>query len=188
MECSICFEPIDGASSKVILACEHAFHFGCLGKWVNTSRNESCPYCRHQMNEKEQILVNDSDEESTTVSGEGNGIEFHFNGRYIEFTYAEGHRPSGTGEPNPQPELSQKFQIPKYDYEAHVFWKMRKMFELAEAGNLKTEPKSTDPPLHVVDSLARLRKRKTPYGRTNWARLGLDYKLTTCVDGMYDSD
>lgn len=42
MTCSICLSDI--SENKIILNCEHEFHFNCLNEWIN--RNNSCPLCR----------------------------------------------------------------------------------------------------------------------------------------------
>ena len=42
MTCSICLSDI--FENKIILICDHEFHFNCLNEWIN--RNNSCPLCR----------------------------------------------------------------------------------------------------------------------------------------------
>lgn len=50
-ECCICME----ASHDVVLACSHAFCRKCIESW--TERDDSCPLCRTQVNQKEEYLV-----------------------------------------------------------------------------------------------------------------------------------
>jgi len=41
-ECTICHETIE---QRTMLQCNHAFHFNCILKWMNTGAR-SCPTCR----------------------------------------------------------------------------------------------------------------------------------------------
>jgi hypothetical protein len=63
MECSICFENITRETGKAELSCSHTFHLKCLSNWF--TKNENCPYCRHEANEMEKMghLENVDDEE-----------------------------------------------------------------------------------------------------------------------------
>ena len=83
MECSICLTEINTTTGSATLCCTHTFHFGCLARWM--LKNESCPNCRHEANEKERI---NEDEESETDS-EYESTEFDsdedFVPAYIDF-------------------------------------------------------------------------------------------------------
>lgn len=183
--CSVCLEEITAATSSATLACGHKFHFGCLGTWINKSGNESCPYCRHKLAEKEQILHEDSDESENSadelldmVNLQDTGQRELLSSMRLQVTFM-----------NPHPRLPQeerKLEIPPYNVEAHAFWQMRTLFERAEAEQPLTD---TTPgiKLNIADTCARYRKRKRPLGRTNWSQLGLEYKLS-CLDYAYESE
>ena len=182
--CSVCLEEITATTSSATLSCGHNFHFGCLGKWITTSGNESCPYCRHKLEEKEQILREDSDESENSADELLDIVNLQdadqrewLSSMRLQVTFM-----------NPHPRLPQeerKLEIPPYNAEAHAFWQMRTLFERAEEGLPNVEPKEA--PLHASDKYAKYRKRKIPYGRMNWSHLGLDYKLTP-VESAYDSE
>jgi hypothetical protein len=56
--CNICFEPVaPGAENKT--HCGHTFHCGCLLKWLKTKN--TCPCCRAELYEKENLFVDDFD-------------------------------------------------------------------------------------------------------------------------------
>ena len=54
-ECSICLEQNEEAYC-MIKSCSHSFHKKCLNKWYST--NNSCPYCRTQIVNKEKPEFN----------------------------------------------------------------------------------------------------------------------------------
>lgn len=59
MECSICYEAITDITGQTTLGCSHNFHFRCIVKWfdsqVDNNLKESCPCCRHEATEHEQL-------------------------------------------------------------------------------------------------------------------------------------
>jgi len=67
MECSICFEAITAATGSTQLSCSHSFHFRCLVQWFDSQTEkelkESCPCCRHEANEHEQLPIITSEDE-----------------------------------------------------------------------------------------------------------------------------
>lgn len=44
--CSICQEDYTTKEYKRSLTCGHTFHKRCIDKWMRTSPNLDCPYCR----------------------------------------------------------------------------------------------------------------------------------------------
>jgi len=48
--CTICLEEMEENDDQIKeLECKHKFHADCIGEW--TSRNNTCPVCRHQVAE-----------------------------------------------------------------------------------------------------------------------------------------
>ena len=76
MECSICYNEINGATGKVELSCSHPFHFSCLTTWFDKQKiqgaHENCPLCRHEANEFEKMpsTVDDGEEDDETLEYE----------------------------------------------------------------------------------------------------------------------
>jgi len=69
MECSICYDAISATTGKAELGCGHGFHIRCLMKWFDQQYgndcSESCPLCRHEATEFEQVArAVEYDEES----------------------------------------------------------------------------------------------------------------------------
>lgn len=68
MECSICYEAISATTGKAELGCGHGFHIRCLTKWFDQQHgndcSESCPLCRHEATEFEQMARAEADDES----------------------------------------------------------------------------------------------------------------------------
>ena len=71
-ECPICYTTLDAAiTGKAELTCGHAFHLGCLSKWFHTQKDSSCPMCRKNMTQLEDVhkpeisvaVEDDSDDE-----------------------------------------------------------------------------------------------------------------------------
>ena len=124
MECSICLAALD--KSLATLSCGHHFHLGCIGRWV--LKNESCPLCRHEMEEHEKIAEDADDEESefeyddegSEGSDESDDVPAtnwaRVNGHWVEVNEGD------------------KYHIPEFDLEAHAFWVMRNTFEMLESG------------------------------------------------------
>jgi len=58
-ECAICYDPITRETGIVKMACNHSFHFCCLGGWFSTQfvnkQKETCPCCRYEASEKESL-------------------------------------------------------------------------------------------------------------------------------------
>jgi len=55
-ECPICYTTLEAATTgKAELSCGHAFHLGCLSKWFHTQKDSSCPMCRKNMSELEDV-------------------------------------------------------------------------------------------------------------------------------------
>lgn len=55
-ECCICMEQ----NHDVVLACSHAFCRRCIESW--TARDDSCPMCRTQVDQKEEFIVTEFSE------------------------------------------------------------------------------------------------------------------------------
>jgi hypothetical protein len=48
--CAICQEAMQpGSQARVIQACDHRFHTGCIDTWLQ--RSVHCPTCRHDIRE-----------------------------------------------------------------------------------------------------------------------------------------
>jgi len=46
-ECSVCYDTIETA--RVVLSCNHVYHFYCISKWFCEQEKSSCPMCRKEM-------------------------------------------------------------------------------------------------------------------------------------------
>lgn len=138
MECSICFAAIE--KSVTTLSCGHNFHLGCIGRWI--LKNESCPLCRHEMEEHEKIAEEAEEEEDEFEyddnSSEGSddsdepGVNWaRVNGEWVDVNQGD------------------KYFIPEFDLEAHAFWVMRNTFERLESGEgvAATEEKVAERPI-----------------------------------------
>jgi len=63
-ECAICFDVIDlKTTGEVKLSCSHSFHFSCISSWFLKQDKGSCPCCRKEMGEKEDLVGSPADEE-----------------------------------------------------------------------------------------------------------------------------
>ncbi len=132
LECSICCDEI--GCSRATLSCSHTFHLGCIGRWI--LRNESCPMCRREMEEKERIAEDveedDEDDDEWVDEGEdeddGEDGEDDEEGREIPSLH---WRRIGPGH---WVVVKNVLRIPTYDEEAHALWVMRKTFEMLEDG------------------------------------------------------
>ena len=47
MECSVCKEEFSEGDTVKQLVCEHLFHAGCIGPWVES--HCTCPLCRRSL-------------------------------------------------------------------------------------------------------------------------------------------
>ncbi len=127
MECSICLKEIEKSVST--LSCGHHFHLGCIGRWV--IKNESCPLCRHEMNEDEKIAEDqghDDEEEEYDYSDdeEDDDEESVATEEVLNWSRVNGRWtvvPEGD-----------KLYIPEYDPQSHALWVMRSTFERLETG------------------------------------------------------
>lgn len=107
-ECSICCEEIVAATGQVTLSCSHTFHLGCVGSWL--LRSTSCPLCRGETCEKEQIQRPHAEEEEEE---DDEGIN--------EWEH-DGERETIVEE------------VPEFDPAAHALWVMRNTFEMLDDG------------------------------------------------------
>jgi hypothetical protein len=68
-DCSICFDSIDSTTGHAKLSCGHEYHISCITEWFANLYKGSCPYCRKEVGEKEDIpfeleyLEGDEDED-----------------------------------------------------------------------------------------------------------------------------
>lgn len=62
--CTICISDITSTESAAFLACKHAFHPDCIGKWL--ARNETCPNCKALLKDS-NIEILQSDATSASV-------------------------------------------------------------------------------------------------------------------------
>lgn len=159
-ECSICMEELAKTTGSSTMACGHCFHIGCLARWL--TKNETCPYCRHEANEHErfqELADDDSEEEYDSdddeeEENEDNGEEWIRvgNGRWI----------SVTRRANVQ--RTQNLEIPEYDEEAHALWVFRKTMELLESGQ-EIQPQKELPSINQSVALPRLHENDAYYSR-----------------------
>ena len=68
MECSICYNEINGATGKVELSCSHPYHLTCIAKWFDKQRLdgscENCPLCRNTASEYERMPTGIQEEDA----------------------------------------------------------------------------------------------------------------------------
>jgi hypothetical protein len=83
-QCSVCLENINVGESCVTLECNHKFHVQCIERWCE--RHNTCPVCRHQIEEPQQnvqrtqrIIVNNISTVHMTVNYEGNVYNTYWN-------------------------------------------------------------------------------------------------------------
>ena len=66
MDCAICHDAITKSTGKIELSCSHAFHINCLTTWFKSQSeqyiDQSCPYCRHEANEDEEVPIVEKEE------------------------------------------------------------------------------------------------------------------------------
>ena len=74
MDCPICFEQITAQTGQVNLSCQHSFHYNCLTNWFYKQSDnrlpETCPCCRHEANEHEELPFYGVAEPSESESSE----------------------------------------------------------------------------------------------------------------------
>lgn len=131
MECSICFAAIE--KSVTTLSCGHHFHLGCIGRWI--LKNESCPLCRHEMEEHEKIAEDVEEDEEEDYESEYDSEEEESD--YDELEEVNVARVNGRWR---ELDESHKMFIPKFDPEAHAFWVLRTTFEKLESGEQFVTP------------------------------------------------
>jgi hypothetical protein len=69
-ECTVCCCEIEGRG-RTILSCGHEFHLQCISTWLSQKGGRTCPVCRAQPSEKEQLYNIDP---NPTVSRLVNGV------------------------------------------------------------------------------------------------------------------
>lgn len=51
IECSVCFEKLfDNVRPILVTKCGHLFHEDCMDNWMKQTPNQTCPQCRHPVN------------------------------------------------------------------------------------------------------------------------------------------
>jgi len=66
--CPICYEDITASTGSVNLSCSHTFHLSCITKWFSKQDHGSCPCCRKEVGEKEDLASFTDDEEDDTLT------------------------------------------------------------------------------------------------------------------------
>ena len=128
-ECSVCLEEIALTTGSATMACGHCFHIGCLARWL--TKNQSCPYCRHEANEHERINEDLEEDESTEYeedSEEGDARDEDMGEQWVRV---------GTGRwitIRQRQQRQEPLAIPEYNEEAHALWVFRKTMEMLESG------------------------------------------------------
>lgn len=120
--CSICLDDIHTTTGSATLSCGHQFHIGCLGRWL--MKNESCPYCRHEANDKEKIAEDEeeSEYEDDDYEEEVDSDEEEDDGPRIWRRIGPGHWVT----------VEILKPIPEYNEEEHALWVFRKTMEMLE--------------------------------------------------------
>jgi hypothetical protein len=65
-DCAICYDSIEAADGFLTLSCKHVFHILCGTSWFAKQDKGTCPLCRKEMGEKDdlaRISVEDEDDE-----------------------------------------------------------------------------------------------------------------------------
>ena len=55
MDCSICYQAISATTGIATLSCSHSFHINCIGKWLISLDEGTCPCCRKKMSALEDL-------------------------------------------------------------------------------------------------------------------------------------
>ena len=136
--CSICLDDILSTTGSATLSCGHHFHIGCLGRWL--VKNESCPYCRHEANEKERIAEDEENSES----------EYEDEGEYEDDSEEENEGPYMWRRVGPGHWVSVEIlkPIPEFNEEEHALWVFRKTMEMLD----------NEQPIEVVPQVTQINK------------------------------
>jgi len=62
-ECSVCYDTIETA--RVVLSCNHVYHFYCISKWFCEQEKSSCPMCRKVMEPIDDLPPSEYHEEGS---------------------------------------------------------------------------------------------------------------------------
>jgi hypothetical protein len=65
-DCAICYDAFEPSDGFVTLSCKHVFHILCATSWFAKQDKGTCPLCRKEMSEKDDLArmsVEDEDEE-----------------------------------------------------------------------------------------------------------------------------
>lgn len=62
-ECSVCYDTIETA--RVVLSCNHVYHFYCISKWFCEQEKSSCPMCRKEMEPIDDLPPSEYHEEGS---------------------------------------------------------------------------------------------------------------------------
>jgi hypothetical protein len=66
-DCAICFESINQATGKAVLACGHEFHMRCVSSWFQKqAEGQSCPCCRKETGDHDGIQMGENESESSS--------------------------------------------------------------------------------------------------------------------------
>lgn len=64
--CSICCDDITSQTGSATLSCAHSFHIRCITSWFATQEKGTCPMCRKEMSEIEDLApIGEEDEEES---------------------------------------------------------------------------------------------------------------------------
>ena len=119
--CSICLDDILTTTGSATLSCGHYFHIGCLGRWL--MKNDSCPYCRHEANEKERIAEDQEVSESEYEDEEyEEDTDDDYAGPFVWRRLVPGDRVV----------VEILKPIPDYNEEEHALWVFRTTMEMLE--------------------------------------------------------
>ena len=76
MSCAICFEDITESTGRTQLSCKHEFHLKCVVTWLQREEGAgTCPCCRAEPSEMEQIGTSDSGSEAGSDAGSEDSVE-----------------------------------------------------------------------------------------------------------------
>ena len=146
--CSICLDDILQSTGSATLSCGHQFHIGCLGRWL--VKNESCPYCRHEANDKEKIAEDQEDD------------DIEYDSEYEDDDEEEDDYPHYTSiwrwsGPGNMMTLEILKPIPEYNEEEHALWVFRSFFQQLEETESLPKPTSEKVDQHIpyIDLLMR---------------------------------
>ena len=64
-DCAICHDAFEAADGFITLSCKHVFHILCATSWFATQEKGTCPLCRKEMSEKDDLarMAVEEDEE-----------------------------------------------------------------------------------------------------------------------------